>query len=47
MQENLQMDFAETSDEAIINEVELIGNDSDVLIKMIIAMDPKDVKGLR
>jgi len=45
--EILEIDFAETTDEAIIGEIELTGDDSDILIKMIIVLDPNDVKGLR
>jgi len=40
--EILEMNFADTAEEAIINEIDLVGNDTDVLIKLIIALDPDD-----
>lgn len=45
--EILEMNFVEAEDEAIINEVELIGNDTGVLIKLIIALDYNDAKKLK
>jgi len=45
--EILEMNFAEAEEEAIINEVELIGNDTGLSIKLIIALDHNDVKKLK
>lgn len=44
--EILEMNFAEAEEEAIINEVELIGKDTGVSIKLIIAIDHNDAKKL-
>lgn len=44
--EILEINFAESEEEAIINEVELIGNDTGVSIKLIIALEYDDVKKL-
>jgi len=43
----LEMNFAESEEEAIINEVELIGNDTGLSIKLIIALDHNDAKKLK
>ena len=43
----LEMNFAESEEEAIINEVELIGNDTGLSIKLIIALDHNNVKKLK
>ncbi|PBO84964.1 MAG: hypothetical protein COA77_06945 [Thaumarchaeota archaeon] len=45
--EILEMNFAEAEEEAIINEVELIGNDTGLSIKLIIALDHNDAKKLK
>lgn len=45
--EILELSFAESEEEAIISEVELIGNDTGVLIKLIIALDYNDAKKLK
>jgi chemotaxis protein CheC len=44
--EILEINFAESEEEAIINEVELIGNDTGVSIKLIIAVDHHDAQKL-
>ena len=45
--EILEMNFTVSEEEATINEVELIGNDTGLSIKLIIALDHNDAKKLK